>query len=864
MEKEPGRGSGRDRGRRFGLIAVAVASGLVAPVVATGTAQATPATYYVSATGTDGAAGTSGHPFATIQHCADQATHPGDTCVIMPGTYREAVKVTHSGAPGSPITFRAQTPGTVRIDGTDPVAAWTRVSPSDLSALSASSGDSFLPGSPFAAAVGAGTVYKAHVPIGSSITSPQVFSGDQSMSEAAFPDPAPDPLEPNVEVARAGSTSSTIADAALNRPPGYWTGAHVYLQTTSTALTGVVKSSAPGSVTVVPLNPHDACLSVVPDYTRYFLYGKLDELNAPREWFYDRPSQTLYFRSPTGTQPAPGSVTVKQRLYGFDLSHVTDTTVSGLGFFGTTINTDDATQRLTLASLTVRFPSHFMDFVPDPDTTTVDSSTGCDSIGGGLTTTGVILRGTGDVLRDSTVSDSGGNGVALLGYGNTVTNNVIHDVDSSGGRPAGVHLFGHDQTVTGNTIYSAGRAGIEIAQVAPNGTSWTAPDGNRYTSLQNNRIAYNDISRYGRLEQDFGGIYICCKLDFTGSSIDHNWVHEPQDMAVVGAAPASGIYLDGGSANQLVYANVGWGNNHGAVGLVNGAAYNDRIDDNDGGVWVQGVPAGAGTRIRNTIGDLWIDDGRTPHLGTGSDPGIRSGATNDLASTAAGFPGYVNEAARDFRPADSSPARGAGVVIPGETDGYNDPRSHTPSIGAYQYGAPYWQPGASAARATVIAPDYGASSSSASPSWSWAQQDGALGRNDTHPDYYAGIAPYGGYAADGTLTLSYLPPSGAGLAIDHVEVRVYARMYRPLATDGDFVLSVNGVPVFDADHTDFDATGRPVTIDLTSAVAGNWTKLPQSIAIHATLADAPITCYCFQTTGIEVHAVEVYVQAHPV
>src|SRR5205807_732370 len=298
---------------------------------------------------------------------------------------------------------------------------------------------SFLSKSPFAAAVHAGTVYRTHVPIDSSVGAPQVFLGDQSMSEAAFPDPAPDPLEPAVEVARGGSNNSSIADAALNQPEGYWKGAHVYEQTTFVALTGVVQASTPGSVAVTPLNANDTCGAIVPNSTRYFLYGKLEELNAPREWYYDRGSQTLYLRSPDGTQPAPDAVTVKQRSYGFDLSGVT--------------------------------------------------------------------------------------GVAMLGHDNTVTNNVIHDVDASGGRPAGVHLVGHDQTITHNTIYSVGRAGIETAQVAPA----TA------TSLQNNRVAYNDISRYGRLEQDFGGIYICCNLDFKGSSIDHNWVHEPQDMAGVGA-----------------------------------------------------------------------------------------------------------------------------------------------------------------------------------------------------------------------------------------------------------------------------------------------------------------------------------------
>ena len=147
-----------ERIRRYGPIALAALLGLVGPLAATPRAHAAAATYYVAPTGDDHAAGDSGHPFAHIQHCADEAQHAGDTCVIMPGTYRETVKVAHSGGSGSPITFRAQTPGTVRIDGTDPVASWTRVVDSDVATLAV--GDAFLAASPFATAVHAGTVYK--------------------------------------------------------------------------------------------------------------------------------------------------------------------------------------------------------------------------------------------------------------------------------------------------------------------------------------------------------------------------------------------------------------------------------------------------------------------------------------------------------------------------------------------------------------------------------------------------------------------------------------------------------------------------------------------------------------------------------
>ncbi|MBV9285120.1 MAG: right-handed parallel beta-helix repeat-containing protein, partial [Acidimicrobiia bacterium] len=396
--------------------------------------------------------------------------------------------------------------------------------------------------------------------------------------------------------------------------------------------------------------------------------------------------------------PAAGAVTVKQRLYGFDLASASDTTVTGLNLFGTTIRTGDASQRDVLAALTVRYPSHFMDFVPDADPR-VGYGRGCDSQEAGLTTTGIILRGTNNTVRDSTISDSAGNGVVMLGDHNTVTNNVIHDVDSSGGRPAGVFMFGHDQTISSNTIYSMGRGAIE-ATFLNNGT----------LAMPNNRISYNDLYGYGRLEQDFGGIYICCQIDFSGSSIDHNWVHDPQDMANSPASVDIGIYVDGGASNQLIASNVGWGNNHLTVGLVADGGTNNRVYNNDGGVWVSDFSPAPGTDIANNIGEVVVKN---------SDPTIAIPASN-LQPPA--DPAYVDQAARDFRLTSGSPARGIGTVASGGTDGATDA---PPDAGAYQYGAPYWQPGASSARSLVIQPQYGASTASGTPTRWWFQPDGA-------------------------------------------------------------------------------------------------------------------------------------------
>jgi hypothetical protein len=58
-----------------------------------------------------------GGMFATIWEAIEVA-RPGDQVLLLPGVYREPIPLTRSGTPTKPITFAAQTPGTVTLDGT--------------------------------------------------------------------------------------------------------------------------------------------------------------------------------------------------------------------------------------------------------------------------------------------------------------------------------------------------------------------------------------------------------------------------------------------------------------------------------------------------------------------------------------------------------------------------------------------------------------------------------------------------------------------------------------------------------------------------------------------------------------------------
>jgi hypothetical protein len=81
-------------------------------------------TYYVSTSGSDSNPGTQGAPFRHLSKGASAATQPGDTVIVMDGTYDNEGQVSpnyvvtlyYSGAPGNPITFQAQHRGMAILD----------------------------------------------------------------------------------------------------------------------------------------------------------------------------------------------------------------------------------------------------------------------------------------------------------------------------------------------------------------------------------------------------------------------------------------------------------------------------------------------------------------------------------------------------------------------------------------------------------------------------------------------------------------------------------------------------------------------------------------------------------------------------
>ncbi|MEV6608953.1 carbohydrate-binding protein [Kutzneria sp. NPDC051319] len=651
-------------------------SGLVSLVAATlllggATAVAAPAqhgrTFYVSTTGADSNVGSSAKPFQHIQQCATVLT-AGDTCVVAAGTYRQTVTPANNGTANAPITYTAAPGATVTVDGTDPVTGWTQVTPADLATLAAT--DGHLPGSPFASGVNAGHIYRAPVTLNPKLPSNQVFVDGALSAQAALVYPGNNPMRPTMGTAQGG-TSNSISDSALTQPDGYWIGARLTARNWFITETETVTASSPGSVTAAGWH---GCVGLAPNGVEtYSLSGRLELLGHSGEWFYSNGS--LYLWTLDGDSPAGHAVEAKQRNLGFDLSGKSYTTLKNLGARGTTVQTSATSTHDVIDGLTGRYLSAYDDIAPDPNM--VENPDDCAFLTAGESTSGVMLMGTDNTVRNSMIDWSAGNGVVVGGSHNTVTGNTILHTDYMGSYAAGINITGPHETVTHNTVASVGRTPVNIDDKM---TTQTVPG---------ETVSYNDLSDWNNLVNDGGAIYVCCHNNLATTVFDHNLLHDPAITPNNNLTP--GIYLDNGAYNATVLNNVAWNNNYGVV-LFNG--------DSSSGDKVYNNTEGTDPKVVSLFGSTYSTSEFANNIG---DVDAHAGITESNNIPYSTDPLFTNASAHDYSLQAGSPARNAGVVRPPATDGYRDRK---PSAGAYQYGAPKWSAGAGGDRTTVQAERY--------------------------------------------------------------------------------------------------------------------------------------------------------------
>lgn len=228
------------------------------------------ATYYVSPTGSDTNNGTStSTPWQTIARVNQLGTalQPGDRILFQRGgTYRGKLTINANGSASAYIEVGAYGTGAQPvISGSVPVTGWVQHS---------------------------GSIWRAPI----AQRPRHIYVNGALQTIARFP---------NTGWLRVDQgTSTSLTDAELTQPNGYWSGATAVIRTTNWSYdTAYVSAHANGVLT------HTATGNNLASYNwGYFLRNKLELLDAPGEWYYDSAAGMLYLWCPGSINPGSALV----------------------------------------------------------------------------------------------------------------------------------------------------------------------------------------------------------------------------------------------------------------------------------------------------------------------------------------------------------------------------------------------------------------------------------------------------------------------------------------------------------------------------------------------------------------------------
>lgn len=228
------------------------------------------ATYYVSPTGSDTNNGTSqSTPWQSIARVNQLGTslQPGDRILFQRGgTYRGKLTINANGNASAYIEVGAYGTGAQPvISGSVPVTGWVQHS---------------------------GSIWRAPM----SQRPRFVYVNGALQNIARFPNSGWLRVD--------GGTSTSLTDADLTQPNGYWNGATAVIRTTNWSYdTAYVSAHANGVLT------HSSTGNNLASYNwGYFMRNKLELLDAPGEWFYDAAAGQLYLWCPGGIDPGTALV----------------------------------------------------------------------------------------------------------------------------------------------------------------------------------------------------------------------------------------------------------------------------------------------------------------------------------------------------------------------------------------------------------------------------------------------------------------------------------------------------------------------------------------------------------------------------
>jgi hypothetical protein len=546
------------------------------------TTMVTAADFHVAPSGSDANPGTKDKPFATIQAGVNQL-HPGDTLLIHAGTYRETIIFPRSGTATKPITVKPHPGEKPIVSGCDPVSGWTKHKD---------------------------TIWKAPMEWTLGLGRNQVFTADEVMIEARFPNQPSPGLEMHVsglstlwptfgeftipEETRSSDPGRIVSKLLEGQPDDYWKGAlylGVHYEGWSTQ-SGVIEGSKSGEIHVGDrkkvwwFGPKHGNWLYKQEHQdgRGMIVGHMNALDQPREWVWQ--DNTLSFIAPDGGEPR--GVEAKRRALAFDLSGRSHIVINGLTVHAASARLEDSSF-CTFDGCSFAYIAHHLH-----ETGYRQIAKGRDTVTSGET--GIYVSGHDNRFLNCSIRFSSAAGLHIAGLRQTVHNCLIDEINYAGGGMSfwsltqwsapDFYYGGH--TFTYNTLANAGRA-------------WTASVGDNWVGAGRTRAAYPTLAslfahNHGYncllLTRDAGGL---SGGGSSGGNLNrvrgqeiYNVLHDCYDTASMrlsegGALQIMGsAYHDQGSCDLDFQHNLLWAapGSHQAGWWFNTAAVNVRTDDN--------------------------------------------------------------------------------------------------------------------------------------------------------------------------------------------------------------------------------------------------------------------------------------------
>jgi hypothetical protein len=550
----------------------------------------------------------------------------------------------------------------------------------------------------------------------------QLFVDKQMLIEARWPNmPWEKRWEPTTwadtfRPSGEGTHYGTMADPALAETGIDWSGGLAVLNVGSwDTYLRVVENHAVGSDRFNYARDMQERLAIeetvktkAVGYDHYYLYGKLEALDAPGEWFWDPETKLLHVWLPDGSSPADHRMQVKRREYGFMINGVSDVEIVGFDFFGCTFSGEDC-ERVTVEDCDFRFPTYvkrMTDWEQEkqdiPEMWKRQNKTYYAEVGIQHPT---ALSGEHNTIRNCTYLYSDGP-VMMSGQFNTLENCLMQYIDWRGlglGRGVWMGLSKESKIIRNTLAYCGASEGIQYA--------WMGPTV----------VELNYSHHIGYVQSD-GACFQGCGVRLSGTVLRYNWAHDHHAYNW----GHRGIRGDDVTRDLRVHHNVVFGCDFNGIVLKgnrndvhhNTAIGNELVDicltmvpephkewrpEN----WDVNIPQqNIDSRASNNYAPVFSDRLRAqlrrmrafepfPQVHPGDVRGNYDPRRSMLKDAGPVFrddlPWLNDPEAMDFRPRAGSPLIDTGVVIEGYTGTF---LGKAPDVGAYEYGAAnYWIPG---------------------------------------------------------------------------------------------------------------------------------------------------------------------------